>query len=110
MGDEGFGFGFGNVTTEGLLKVDELVAFALDAVDPKVFGPHTEWTKLLGEPDFGDGFAFTGFYPGPQGKAIAVEAADDLAGEQALLFEKDKEQADVKEEGRGRTVGLGLGF
>ena len=44
-------------------------------------------SPLLGEPDFGDGFAFTGFHPGPHGKGIAVEAADDLAGEQALLFD-----------------------
>ena len=96
----------GDVTAEGLLEVGEFVAFPLVSVDAEVFGSDTEGAELLGQPNLRDWFASTGFHPGAGGEAVTVEATDDLAGEEAFFFEKDEDEADVEEEGRGGIVFL----
>jgi len=63
----------------------------------------------LGEPDFSDGLAFAGFHPGPGSEAGAVEAADNVACEEAIFVGKDEDQPDVEQQRRGGAVFLRAG-
>src|ERR1051325_5703046 len=98
-----------DVAGEDFLEVGQVIAFALVAVETKVLRSDAEGTELLRQPDFGYRFAFPRFHPWAGGKTAVIQAIDDLAGEEALFVQHDEDQADIKEQCRGRRIFLRAG-
>ena len=79
------------------MKVLLQVAFAAEVFDTHGAWVDAVWTELLGEPAFGDGFAFEGFDPGAVG--VDGEFIHQGAGEEAILAIGGENVKNVEEEG-----------
>ena len=94
----------GDVAVEGVEEVVFEVAFGLIVGDAEVAWTDAVRTQLLGEPEFGDGFAVAALEPGTIGGA-GVERLDEVATEHSVLLGEDERNGDVQQQG-GDGIGI----
>jgi len=82
---------------ERFFQVFPHIAFGLGGAEAEVTRADAVGAQLLGEPEFGDGFAVAAFGPGPIGRA-GVQELDEFAAEDFVALVENEGDDDVEEE------------